>query len=64
MTISMKVIGWKAYGLRCPDHEIDCSYSCDEPAPITLIQMPNGTGKTTTSRCSRTATYTHKVVKF
>ena len=55
MSATMKVIGWKAHGLRCPDHEVNCSYSTGEPAPITLIQMPNGTGKTTTLSLLRAA---------
>ena len=55
MTTSMHVLGWSADGLRCPDHEIDCCDSKGTPKPITLIQMPNGTGKTTTLTLLRAA---------
>lgn len=48
MKTEMRILGWKAEGLRCPDHNIDCCNAQDTPLPITLIQMPNGTGKTTT----------------
>ena len=51
----MRILGWKAYGLRCPDHEISCADSGDCPYPVTLIQMPNGTGKTTTLALLRVA---------
>ena len=51
----MRILGWKAQGLRCPDHEIKCSNGNDEPFPVTLIQMPNGTGKTTTLELLRAA---------
>lgn len=56
MTVTtMRILGWKAEGLRCPDHEIDCRKTGDEPFPVTLIQMPNGTGKTTTLTLLRAA---------
>ena len=55
MPATMQIVGWKAEGLRCPDHQIDCSNSDGTPFPITLIQMPNGTGKTTTLRLLRAA---------
>ena len=39
--------GWKSKGLNCPD--MDVSVGGDRTNPrVTLIQMPNGTGKTTT----------------
>ncbi|MEU6254260.1 hypothetical protein [Streptomyces sp. NPDC047043] len=44
----MQILGWKADGLRCPDHEVDFRQSGDIPHGVSLIQMPNGTGKTTT----------------
>ena len=50
----MNILGWKAQGLRCPDHDIECT-SQGKPLPITLIQMPNGTGKTTTLSLLRMA---------
>ena len=55
MAAVMHILGWKAQGLRCPDHDIECCDSQGRPLPITLIQMPNGTGKTTTLTLLRTA---------
>ncbi len=55
MKTTMRILGWQAQGLRCPDHEIDCCKSDDTPFPVTLIQMPNGTGKTTTLDLLRAA---------
>lgn len=55
MPARMRILGWRAEGLRCPDHEIDCRSSGDDPYPITLVQMPNGTGKTTTLALLRAA---------
>lgn len=51
----MRILGWKVEGLRCPDHEINCRTDDGEAARITLIQMPNGTGKTTTLSLLRAA---------
>jgi len=55
MSTTLRLLGWKVQGLRCPDHEIDCCTSSDTPARVTLIQMPNGTGKTTTLTLLRAA---------
>jgi DNA sulfur modification protein DndD len=55
MSAIMRILGWRAEGLRCPDHEIDCRDSNGEPYGISLIQMPNGTGKTTTLTLLRLA---------
>lgn len=55
MPAVMKILGWKAQGLRCPDHEIDCCDDQGNPNKVTLIQMPNGTGKTTTLSLLRAA---------
>ena len=55
MPAIMRILGWKAQGLRCPDHEINCVNSDGNPYPVTLIQMPNGTGKTTTLDLLRAA---------
>ena len=55
MPAIMRILGWKAEGLRCPDHIIRCADSDDNPYPISLIQMPNGTGKTTTLELLRAA---------
>ena len=57
MAAVIKVAGWRAEGLRCPDHQI--SFLKDKVGqdiyPISLIQMPNGTGKTTTLELLRAA---------
>lgn len=55
MVSKVHILGWKAQGLRCPDHEINCCTVDDKHFPITLIQMPNGTGKTTTLSLLRAA---------
>ena len=55
MTAVMRILGWKARGLRCPDHEISFTDSEDQPFRVSLIQMPNGTGKTTTLALLRAA---------
>lgn len=55
MSSIMQVLGWHARGLRCPDHEVDCSDTDETPLPVILIQMPNGTGKTTTLSLLRAA---------
>jgi hypothetical protein len=47
--------GWEAQGLRCPDHTISFESKPEEVFPISLLQMPNGTGKTTTLHLLRTA---------
>jgi len=57
MAAVIKVAGWRVEGLRCPDHQI--SFLKDKEGqdiyPISLIQMPNGTGKTTTLELLRAA---------
>ena len=55
MATVLRILGWKSVGLRCPDHEIDFCSGRDQPFPISLIQMPNGTGKTTTLELLRAA---------
>ena len=55
MTTTLRIMGWKAEGLRCPDHEIDLIENRDRPFHVSLIQMPNGTGKTTTLELLRAA---------
>lgn len=40
--------GWSSNGLRSPDVEVNLTDSDGEPAQVALVQMPNGTGKTTT----------------
>jgi DNA sulfur modification protein DndD len=48
MQINIRIAGWKLTGFRCPDHEVDFSNTKNGYFGISLIQMPNGTGKTTT----------------
>lgn len=55
MPATMQILGWKARGLRCPDHDINCCKPNGEPFKVSLIQMPNGTGKTTTLTLLRAA---------
>lgn len=55
MAATMRVVKWKSEGLRCPDHEINCCDASGIPNKITLVQMPNGTGKTTTLSLLRAA---------
>lgn len=55
MPAIMRILGWKAEGLRCPDHEISCADADGNTFPVSLIQMPNGTGKTTTLALLRAA---------
>jgi DNA sulfur modification protein DndD len=55
MSTTMRILGWKAEGLRCPDHEINCCRDDGQTYRVSLIQMPNGTGKTTTLQLLRAA---------
>ena len=55
MSLSIRLAGWKAQGLRCPDHEVTFESSPGKVHPISLLQMPNGTGKTTTLKLLRAA---------
>jgi len=54
MPEQLRFTGWKAQGLRCPDHTIDLMDG-ESAAPVALIQMPNGTGKTTSLEMLRAA---------
>jgi ABC-type branched-subunit amino acid transport system ATPase component len=51
----VRLLGWKASGLRCPDHEISRVRADGTPHHVSLIQMPNGTGKTTVHELIRAA---------
>ncbi|OKH41418.1 hypothetical protein NIES2101_34350 [Calothrix sp. HK-06] len=53
--MKIEIIGWRSEGLRCPDVEINLLKANNKPARVTLIQMPNGTGKTTTLTMIRAA---------
>ena len=46
-SMRIELAGWSSKGLRNPDVEIDLRHN-GTLAPISLIQMRNGTGKTTT----------------
>lgn len=45
--MKIELAGWESQGLRCPDISLDLNSGGKIP-PVTLVQMPNGTGKTTT----------------
>lgn len=45
--MKIELAGWESEGLRCPDIEIDLRRDGRVPS-VSLVQMPNGTGKTTT----------------
>lgn len=51
----VSLAGWASRGLRCPDISIDLMGKDGVPAKVALIQMPNGTGKTTTLSLLRAA---------
>ncbi|MDF1659331.1 MAG: AAA family ATPase [Verrucomicrobiales bacterium] len=53
--MKIELISWQAQGLRCPDAKIDLCSGGDHVPKVALIQMPNGTGKTTTLDCLRAA---------
>lgn len=55
MADTLQILKWSSQGLRCPDHEISFAGGNDTASPISLIQMPNGTGKTTTLELLRAA---------
>ena len=55
MTVNIRLVGWKINGCRCPDHEVDLLSDSGEPYKVSLIQMPNGTGKTTSLQLLRHA---------
>ncbi len=51
----VRLLGWNAKGMRCPDHEVSLIRSDGKHHQVSLIQMPNGTGKTTTLELLRAA---------
>jgi hypothetical protein len=55
MATELKLLGWTSKGLRCPDHSVSFESENGQIVPITLIQMPNGTGKTTVLKLIRAA---------
>ena len=54
MATTLRILSWSAEGLRCPNHTVTLG---DESHihKVSLIQMPNGVGKTTTLRLLRAA---------
>jgi DNA sulfur modification protein DndD len=53
---AVRVLGWRARGLRCPDYRVSFSRNADnETYPVSFLQMPNGVGKTTTLKLLRAA---------
>jgi len=42
----INLAGWKTIGLRCPDTEVSFTSSSNQNT-VNLVQMPNGTGKST-----------------
>ena len=48
----LELLGWRCVGLRCADMDIKLDVQGQLPR-VSLIQMPNGTGKTTTLTCLR-----------
>lgn len=55
MGITLEILSWRATGFRCPDHHVDFTKPDGTVYPVTLLQMPNGTGKTTTLALLRAA---------
>ena len=53
--MQISLAGWTVSGLRCPDITIDLTGKHGSPARVALVQMPNGTGKTTTLELLRAA---------
>lgn len=55
MAAKIQMIGWNSKGLRCPDYSLSFENEGGKTHPVSLIQMPNGTGKTTTLELLRAA---------
>ena len=52
--MEVKIIGWACKGIRgVNDLEVDLTKKENQPYPISLILMPNGTGKTTITQLIR-----------
>ncbi len=56
--MKFNLLGWKCEGLRCPDFNFELNKNSN--ALATFIQMPNGTGKTTTLRLLKRSLYNHE----
>ncbi|MET0002055.1 MAG: hypothetical protein ABW087_00310 [Candidatus Thiodiazotropha sp.] len=46
--MELRIAGWQSEGLRCPDVAVSLVDARGEKSVVSIIQMPNGTGKTTT----------------
>lgn len=55
MSTALTILGWSVKGLRCPDHSVSFEKDENQVYKISLVQMPNGTGKTTTLKLLRAA---------
>ena len=55
MPATLRIVSWKASNLRCPDHEFNFCDAGGRPHQVSLLQMPNGTGKSTTLLLLRAA---------
>ena len=53
--MQISLASWMVEGMRCPDITIDLTGKHGTPARVALVQMPNGTGKTTTLELLRAA---------
>ncbi|MES2096824.1 MAG: hypothetical protein V4459_08680 [Pseudomonadota bacterium] len=45
--MKINLLGWSSEGMRCPDVRVDLADGM-QASRVSLVQMPNGTGKTTT----------------
>lgn len=51
----LSILRWQSQGLRCPDTAVHVADVDGLPSSVTFVQMPNGTGKTTTLKLLRAA---------
>jgi len=56
--MKFNLLGWKCEGLRCPDFDFELNKNGN--ALATFLQMPNGTGKTSTLRLLKRSLYKHE----
>ena len=49
--MKLSIAGWQTKNLRCPDMEVNLLNPSGSIPPVSLIQMPNGTGKSTIEMC-------------
>lgn len=46
--MELRIKSWESEGLRCPDAKVQLADAVDQQGVVSIIQMPNGTGKTST----------------